>query len=216
MQNSKIESGLIELEELSRSHVERGMNLLTSNDSKLYTLDLLSVAVYRRSMSLIAGFSDMIRSNNFTCAVPLIRMQLDNALRFYATTLVQNPDKFVAKFISGTHIGDFTDFETGRKLSDTYLVKHLGKKFPGIIQVYRDTSGFIHLSEKHLFSTLGKKSNAERTISVTIGSDDSYISNFQREDAVNAMIDITKIVLWVLSGWTTHKEGLNMKTNKKI
>lgn len=206
-----LEKGLEELEELSQSHLQKFMALLNAGNAKMYSLDLLSVAIYKRSMSHISGFCTLIRNNNFTCAVPIIRMQLDNALRFYATTLVKDPNKLVSEFINGAHIANFKDLDTGKNLSDTYLVKKLGKQFPGLLQVYRDTSGFVHLSEKHLFSAMGKKEEENMQVSISVGSDDSFITDHQRVDAVNSMIDVTKIVLWTLSGWTAHKDAIPSK-----
>lgn len=211
MKTPDVEAGLKELEDLSASHLEKCMALLNAGNAKMYSMDLLSVSIYKRSMSLISGFCLLIRNKNFTCAAPLVRMQLDNALRFYATYLVSNPDVLVSGFVNGTHISNYTDNVTGKKLSDSYLVGRLGKEFPGIVQVYKDLSGFVHLSEKHLFSALGKKGNSQNKVSISVGSDDAFITDFQRVDTINAMIDITNIVLWLLSGWAGHKDSLPKK-----
>lgn len=207
-QKSPIDEKLNELKKLSDQHLEKCMELLNAGNAKMYSMDLLSIAVFKRSMSLISGFRLMIRNKNFTCAAPIIRMQLDNALRFYATTLVKNPNELVAGFIKGTHINNFKDHSNGEKLTDSYLLKLLKRNFPGIEKVYKDTSGYIHLSEKHLFNTITTKSSRERGLTITVGADDFVVTDLDRIEATEAMIDISKIVLWCLSGWTAHKEGL--------
>jgi hypothetical protein len=209
MQNDNIEQRLVELEKLSQDHLEAGMALLKAGNAKMYAMDLFCVAIFKRSMSLISGFCLMIRNKNFVCAAPIIRMQLDNALRFQATFLIKNPDDLVKGFINGTHISNFKDSDTGQKLTDGYLVKQLELKFKGVTNIYKHTSGYIHLSEKHLFNALKKKDGAPaRTVEMTIGSDDFAVTDNDRLEAIEAMIDISKVLLWFLSGWTAKKDSL--------
>lgn len=204
---NKVEEQLKLLEELSSKHPEACMALIKAGNSKLYAMDLISIAVFKRSMALISGFCTMIRNRNFICAAPIIRMQLDNALRFYATTLVKKPDDLVSGFIDGTHINNYKDFLTGRKLTDSYLVEKLSQHFSGIKSVYKHTSGYIHLSDKHLFNAL-TKGEEYRTVSMVVGPEDSVVTDEQRLEAIAGMIDITKIVLWCLSGWTAKKDSM--------
>jgi hypothetical protein len=70
----------------------------------LYPLDLLAIAVMDRGLSLIFGFIAQIRTNNFTCAAPLVRMHLDNVLRFYAAYISEDPHEFTFKVFEGNHI----------------------------------------------------------------------------------------------------------------
>ena len=67
----------------------------------------------------------------------------------------------------------------------------------------------MHLSEKHLFNTLKKKDGASaRTVEMTIGSEDFAVSDTDRLEAIAAMIDISKVLLWFLSGWKAKKDSL--------
>jgi hypothetical protein len=58
----------------------------------IYPLDLLAVAAMNRSLCLISGFRTLIASKNFISAAPLLRLQIDNCLRFFAAELAPSPD----------------------------------------------------------------------------------------------------------------------------
>jgi hypothetical protein len=60
----------------------------------LYPLDFLALAVLNRSLCLLSGFATLLDSKNLISAAPLTRLQLDNCLRFFASTLVENPHEF--------------------------------------------------------------------------------------------------------------------------
>ena len=48
------------------------------------------VSIANRSFGLINGFSVMVQRRNAVCAYPLLRLQLDNALRLHASELVDD------------------------------------------------------------------------------------------------------------------------------
>lgn len=115
----------------------------------LYPLDILANAVMNRSVALIDGFCGQIENENFICAAPLIRLQLDNLLRFYASFIVQDPHNFALKVFKGIEIRKLKD-SNSIKMTDRYLVSRLSKEYSWIENVYRETSGYIHLSYQQL------------------------------------------------------------------
>ena len=188
-------------------HIEIMSNILQANNSSIYPLDLVSLSVAKRSMSIISGFIEMIRLENFICAVPLLRMQLDNSLRFYGAFLVENPHKFATEFIEGKHISNFKDKDTNQRLTDRYLVNKLAEHYPWITNVYKTSSSYIHLSDSHLFNTLEKKTN-NKSVNFIINEKDTSVTEFQRLEATYTMFNLTTIVLWALNSWAITKEGI--------
>src|SRR5258706_16465596 len=83
--------------------------ILQADGENLYAMDLISLPVLNRSTKLLSGFAALIRDENYLCAIPLIRLQLDNSLRFYATFLVSPIDAFVQEFLKGTPIRKLKD-----------------------------------------------------------------------------------------------------------
>ncbi len=220
MTEHHLENQLKELEKLKHQHPTKAMNMMKADNSTLFPLDFLAVSVFKRSMSLIDGFCTLIKNKNFICAAPLVRLQLDNALRFFATTLVKEPHKLANAFIEGVPIKHFKDENTGEKLMDFYLVKKLsslGEQFKWISDLYKSSSGYIHLSVKHFFNSTNTKSNESMKFETVIGAYDNFITIEDKINASKSMIDTTKVVLFLLDSWTFNKNnpGLRQKLESK-
>lgn len=52
---------------------------------------LFGIGVGRRAVALSSGFRVMVEQCNSLCAMPIVRMQLDTAIRFYAGFFVADP-----------------------------------------------------------------------------------------------------------------------------
>jgi hypothetical protein len=206
--DTRIETELKELESSKTLHLEIAKNMMEAYNSSLYPLDLLAVAVFKRSLSLIRGFSDSIRNKNFICAAPLVRLQLDNLLRFYACFIVTNPHDFAVQILDGKHVRNLRDMEN-KKMTDRHLVEKLSKEFPWIKPVYEETSGYIHLSNKHIFNTMNSKVEDEkRVFTVIVGDEDSeFVKDSLILEAIQAMKEITKVLLKHLHGWAYTKDN---------
>lgn len=113
-------------------------------------LQHLIIAALRRSTSLIEGFLALADMKNKFCAVPLIRMQLDSAMRVHASRLVNDPAAFVEHILKGGEPRKFKHCPT-LDLRDCELHRRLTEKYPLTSDLYRDTNGYVHLSKQHLF-----------------------------------------------------------------
>jgi len=200
---------LQKLEDQKKLHLEVTMKMLSADNASLYPLDFIGISASKRSMSLIGGFITMIRDRNFICAAPLLRLQLDNSLRFYAAFLVENPHELAMGFIEGKSIKDFKERGTNKKLTDSLLVERLAEHHPWITNVYKETSGYIHLSDKHLFNAMGKKNSKQKSVQFIGGEKDSFITEENRFEATYLMIQLTTVLLWLLHSWTLTKETPN-------
>ena len=107
--NTELEYKLETLNNLKDKHLTEAKKLMEAGDNQIVILDMLAIPVYNRSSSVICGFIEMIRKNNFICAAPLIRLQIDNYLRFYASSLVEDTSTFVLKVMAGEKISAFKD-----------------------------------------------------------------------------------------------------------
>src|SRR5690349_15408738 len=95
---------------------------MISPGQDLFPLDMLAVGVINRSLSLLTGFTTLVRSNNYIAAAHLARPHLDNYLRFYAAWLVSEPHEFAMEVMRGKRIDKLKD-RTGKHLRDAYLVE---------------------------------------------------------------------------------------------
>jgi len=170
----------------------------------LYPLDFLAFAVLNRSLCLTAGFVTLVGANNLTAAAPLVRLQLDNALRFFASTLVDKPHEFAIKVLGGIRI-DKIKGRSGQHLRDAYLVEVLSAHHPWITLVYKETSGFIHLSEKHIFNSLKLTDMEERRFVMKISDRDEFAPESAFLEAVDAFTKATKLALELASAWAVQR-----------
>jgi GNAT superfamily N-acetyltransferase len=136
------------LRETKEHHTQIAMEMFVGN---FFPMDLLAAATLNRSLCLIRGFADLMTSKNFVAAAPLIRMQIDNCLRFSAAWLVDNPHHFATEIIKGKQVRKMKD-NKGKLMTDTYLLSVLTADYPWLTSVYENTSGYIHLSDKHFFN----------------------------------------------------------------
>lgn len=199
----KIKQLLGNLRAITKDHNEVGMNIAKAFDGKLYPMDLFSFAVLNRSISLLDAFCDLIEKRNFVVAAALLRLQLDNLMRYRAAWLVENPHDFVTTVLGGEKIRNIKDRE-GFKMTDTYLNESLSKDFPKLKDIYQHTSGYIHLSEKHFFNAMRPDKNYK--VSMKVGPTDSFIPEKSYLDAIAAFMEITSVLFLHLQGWKVAKE----------
>ena len=186
---------------------------MEAGDRKLRSLDFLAVPVSNRALSLAAAYVTLANAGNYLTAVSLIRLQLDNALRFFATTLVADSDDFALHFLDGKAIRDYSDAR-GKKLTDNYLAQQLEHYFPTTMQLYKDACGYIHLSDQHVAPTIthtvdaSAATNFRNIVGLQVGDMDTF-SLKEKIDFSRTMREVSKLVLIVLEQWKHEKNKLS-------
>ncbi len=208
--NEDLEIIFNQIEKLEKSFVtEAGIYLKIGSAEKqgaLLSLDLFVSAIVNRSIALMRGFLLLAKNDNYLSAVPIIRMQLDNCLRFYASTLVGNLDEFFLKYLKGEHISNILDIKQ-KKMTDTYLSKELDKIIPGVRELYQNSSAYIHLSNIHSFAHTEIVKDKERAIGFKIGYFDYYSIDKKVDFAFN-MYKSSEILLHLVRSWTQEKGNI--------
>lgn len=204
MSEDIVESKLSELEGFRRRLFDLGKEMFEPGKVGLYQLDLLATAVMDRGLSLIFGFTSQIRANNFTCAAPLVRMHLDNVLRFYAAYISDDCHEFTMKVFKGEHIRNLKDRD-GKKMTDRYLVEKMSIEHPWMQKVYETTSGYVHLSNTHIFNSSRLKDFEKGIIEFSISEQDRWLTKDSKIEATECMIEITEVLYSYLAGWSQTK-----------
>jgi len=197
---------LKDLEKLNDAHLEQSEAIGKAFGGAVYAFDLLSFAVLNRSMSLTSGFITLMRKDNFVAAAPLIRMQLDNFLRYAAGWLVSDPHEFAEKILSGKHIRNIKTKEK-KRMEDRFLVDEFSKEYKWIKSVYENTSGYIHLSDKHMLINITELDSKQRTTTFKISDKDVHIPEKFKVEAVMAFTKITELVLHRIYSWRYTKDN---------
>ena len=190
---------------LDQKFIDLSHATVAANDNNMYAVDLLSIAVANRSIQLVNGFKTLVKANNYLCAIPLIRLQLDNAMLFFAINIVKNQSDFIAYILDGKQIKNYKDAK-GMKLFDAYLAKALDVYFPGVLSVYQNTSSYIHLSDQHIFATKQLKTSILQPTKVEIGRAIDPFSIDLKINFAATMINVSELVLNVLNQWKVEKE----------
>lgn len=169
----------------------------------IYTTDLYISAIINRAISFIRGFKLLATENNYISSVPIIRMQVDNCLRLYAGSIVSSPSEFFKEYLKGTHIRNLKD-ANGNKMTDFYLVDLLDKIFPGIQNLYNNTSGYVHLSNEHTFIQTEIIKDSGSRMETRIGFYDFYKIDEKVDFAYN-MFKASEFLLKLVSSWRIEK-----------
>ena len=191
------------LEGLLKDHPEIAQHVLNASDGDISPPDLLIFAILNRSASLIKGFSLLVQHANLISATPLLRLQVDNLLRFHAVQLVDDPDDFSTKVMNGAKIANIKD-RTNHLLTDRYLVDNLSVDYPRLKKVYDDTSGFVHLSNKHIGAAIKLKGSDGR-FEMKLDGTDSFDSEYPYLQSIAVFTEITQRLLFLIYSWGEAK-----------
>lgn len=115
--------------------------------------DLFFCASLNRCLNLIDGLVLLLNSRNLTCAGAILRLQIDNCLRTYATFIAKDRNKVIECLINGERIDREKDMQ-GKNMTDRYLKEKLSEIDSSIETIYNNSSGYIHLSEKAFYETV--------------------------------------------------------------
>lgn len=177
--------------------------MLEADGCKLFPLDFLAVAALNRSLSNSSAFTQMVHAQNYLSAASLVRLQLDTFLRFFASYLVTDPHEFATSVLAGTEVRKLKD-RSGAFMTDRYLVDSVSSKFPWVPSVYKSTSGFIHLSDKHIYSAIQSVKD-DGTLSMLIGSDPDRFSSQLWVEMTEGFMAATEALFRYLDGWVFTK-----------
>ena len=199
------------LEKMKEVHLEIGKKILVSNRD-IYYFDIYTFTVLNRSLQNIYAFMELIENKRFMVAASIVRLQLDTLLRYYAAWLVDDPEEFAHKIIKKDNVvRKYTD-KNKKKLTDNYLCETLSKDYPWVRNVYKQTSGYIHLSMSHYANIINPNTITSSTMQLHISPEDQGIPTSIYEEAVEAMISITKILFRYAAGWIERKNMYPEKT----
>lgn len=205
---AQLEESLSRLKSKRKEFITIAAEMAQAYEGALYAHDLFANAVIHRSMGLINGFVSAIESRNFICAAPLVRMHLDNLLRYYATYLVESLHDFSMQVLSGKSIRNIKDMK-GYKMTDRYLVETLKTDLPWIEKVYNETCSYVHLSDKHIFNTVRPTEGKENSLSFSITGTDNFIPDKLRLESALIMEEISIQIIKRLKQWVFTKNNPN-------
>jgi hypothetical protein len=126
-----------------------------------------------RAININRGFIALTKDDNYSCAIPLMRLMIDNCMRFWAISLVDDKHEYIRVWGSGEKIKSIKD-RTGNKLTDKYLAKSFGLQYKGVDKTYNNACAFVHFSEQNLYITAKPDKQRERGVNLRIDGYDHF------------------------------------------
>jgi hypothetical protein len=200
---SDLDDLLLKIDKTRDRHLDLSKAMLEADGRKFFALDFLAAAVINRSLSNCDAFTQLVRAKNYLAAASLVRLQLDSFLRFYASYLVKDPHEFAASVLGGTAVRKLKD-RSGAYMTDRHLVDSVAAEYPWAPSVYKSTSGFIHLSDKHIFSTI-QAVRDDGALAMRIGLDPSRFPSSLWVEMSEGFIAATEAQFRYLEGWVFSK-----------
>lgn len=192
------------------------LNIITTDLSsfKLNIKDIYVIAILKRSISLIDGFIELIKRNNYLTAISLIRLHLDSLLRFYAPNISELSfnefaNKIIFEDIKIREINSSykTQKDKIQKLSDSFLVKKLSElpNFSWVLKSYNSANGFVHFSYKHVFASI--KASKNNNMVQFANNKIDFIPDKVKIDAIIQMITISNAIIFMTEEWIKNRNN---------
>lgn len=187
-----LEERLAKIDKLGEEFTHK-LPSLVGSDSEISYCDFFVFGAIRRMLAQIAGFCQLIEAKNFPCAASILRMQIDTAMRINALTIVEDRESMCAAILKGEHLNTLRALD-GKKLSDAYLCAKLTEKHSWVARVYEQTSDFIHLSGRHLYSSIESMDDDTRTVNFSISGVDPPRPESDYFEIVSTFFEATKLI----------------------
>ncbi len=162
-----------------------------SNTHFLYNIFLS--CTLDRALSVNKGYRALTESNNYFCAVAMLRMQIENCTRLYGMTLVDDACEYIMSWMSGDKVSKFQDVQTRKSLSDSYVASILDKQYKNIAAMYKEACGFVHFSERQLYDT-AKVKPGTRTVNLKVSEED-LLKEEERHNIDKCMLKVNNILI---------------------
>jgi hypothetical protein len=194
-----LEQKLAKIEQAD-DELRRYFAVAISEDQSMYVSDFIIFGALKRTLALSDGFRGHIRHRNFTCAAALTRLQLDTALRLYAADLYGDTEKYAEEVFHGKPVNKLKG-KHGKKLTDAYLADKLSEQYPWVKRMYENLCDFVHLSNRHFFTSVASLNETDRSFKFEISAKDVPRPDSDYFEIVEGFLEAMKISLALAAGW---------------
>lgn len=163
------------------NNMDKVANAYLMKIEDLYMEDLYFMSVIDKSIKLIDSFLFALNNRNLTVLATLARVQMDCALRAFATTTVSDSGDFCkAILIDDIRINKLTD-ANNHPLTDKHLCKMLGDylNLP-VYDLYEKVCGFVHFSSDSFHSIAKAHEESNITMFISRNNRDEDKQAFER------------------------------------
>jgi hypothetical protein len=160
--------------------------------------------IARRALAQSSAFLSMVDQRNSLVASSIIRMQLDTILRLYALFWVADPEEFAKKVFMGEEINKLKASD-GERMTDSYLRNRVAKTNDWIPAVYKETSGYIHFSNRHMKAAIR---STDEGLQLVIGSQDVEKPLSYYGEMLRAFRHLTMMIPVAAEDWLSRLQNI--------
>lgn len=186
---------------------------------ELYMEDLFFMSIIDKSVKLIDSFLFALNKRNITVLATLTRIQIDCAIRAFATTMVKDSGDFCESIIiKNKRIKDYVDINN-KKLTDKYLCESLGDylNLP-VYELYQKICGFVHFSSDsfHSITKVQEENNITMFISRNNRAEDEKEFERLSIELANQFCFFSSVLIEdIFVSWLEQKRSWNNKKSNQ-
>lgn len=201
---SNLRGRIERLRETEMAHLDLLRAILSAHSGNVFGVDFLVIAAIQRSFALIDGFIALVERENGFCALPLLRLQLDSVMRLFACSLVKDPHLLASHLLQDEPLRKMKAAD-GRDLTDHFLHQRLTERYPWATSVYQNTSGFVHLSRRHMIAPVSGVDSDSRSVEFDVGRNRVHWPKHEIVEALDAFSATTNALLDLCRSWRYAK-----------
>jgi hypothetical protein len=201
--NDKLNKTKSDLETINRSLIEIATNIMNAGNSAAHNFDFYVLSIINRAIALNKGYLLLLENENSLTAISIVRLQLDNALRLFATTIVEDGNNFLEHFFDGKPINEYRVGKS--RLTDKFLATELDKERPGALDLYNYLCGYVHFSNKHFDATKDQPKSENALFRMVVGDFD-VLNNEQKILFNENMFSISTTIIRLSRDWVIAKK----------
>ncbi len=188
------------------SHIQKLEKELTSKaapivqpGTAMYFVDLFAFGAANRTLAQSRGFRSMIESKNFPSAAILLRTQIDTLMRVNGLRYLDTPEAQLSEVFEGKktfrELVSWQKTENGKaiRMQDKFLRERLQEDVTWIGSIYEETSDFVHLSFRHLFSSIQSTDDQEGIVNFAITGEDNAKDGSAYHEICDAFFQVSKL-----------------------
>lgn len=187
---------------------------------ELYMEDLFFMSVVDKSIKLIDAFLFALEKRNITVLATLTRVQMDCAMRAFATTMVSDSGEFCKEvLLNNTQVNKLID-TNNKKLTDKHLCEALGVylNLP-VYTLYKKVCGFVHFSSNSFYSITKAEEDSHFTMLVGRNNRKEDQETFKRlamELANQFYYFGTVLIEDIFAAWLDQKKDFKKNENNLL
>lgn len=175
-------------------------------DGAVSLVDFFILGATQRTLSQSRGFRTLIESKNFPSATVLLRTQIDTAMRINGLTMLADPEASMQRLFNGertfNRLMSAAPVGGGKpeRMTDAFLKQKLAETHPWIAPLYADTSNFVHLSFRHLFTAITSTDAETRMATLAISSTDPKQDEGAYYEVCDAFFQVSRLTSTMILG----------------